>query len=233
VKQISERKYNKDILELDPEFAKRVLNSCNKIIKWNPEMIQLNNLINDRAITKAMERKDSFDPKEFQKELDSIASTIENEKNKFTQCLMKIVFYSYQCMPLRLELAETIISFDLNQNVSSGNWYIYPHKKFVFNNYKTSEKYGQVEYPIKHKLHSAIIEFLRIRGDKKRNNTPLLVNTKGAQFTRHYLNVMHQTWFTKKFTTLNRKLYAKNNNEISKNSRELKHSIGTHLIYYK
>ena len=61
-------------------------------------------------------------------------------------------------------------------------------KKFIFNQYKTSKKYGRFDLPVKKELLSALKKYLKHRDNKllldDRNDKPFLIRHDGKQLDK-------------------------------------------------
>jgi integrase len=82
------------------------------------------------------------------------------------------------------QLMNVVNSFDGSTMDNEHNYLDLAKKRFIFNNYKTSKKYGRFDLPIPKNLMTALNKYLKHRETKfpadDNNNKPLLVKADGS-----------------------------------------------------
>ena len=151
------------------------------------------------------------------KELIAIAKKMI-KKNPGSQDALIAALYSYQ-PPTRLDFYSMEIVGPKDELDSGKNYLVVQSsrtKRFVFNDYKSANKYNTITIPVNKKLNTVINKFLKLNPGRKY----LLQNKSGLPITRNNLGKKLPVIFkdTGKHVTLNiiRHVYISENIDIQK-----------------
>lgn len=163
------------------------------------------------------------------------------KKNPGSQDALIAALYSYQ-PPTRLDFYSMEIVGPKDELDSGKNYLVIQSqrtKRFVFNDYKSANKYNTITIPVNKKLNTVINKFLKLNPDRKY----LLENKSGLPITRNNLGKKLPVIFkdTGKHVTLNiiRHVYISENIDIPKCKENkdlakcMMHGQGIQLEYAK
>tara|TARA_R110001632_G_scaffold19595_5_gene59143 strand:+ start:477 stop:1349 length:873 start_codon:yes stop_codon:yes gene_type:complete len=158
-----------------------------------------------------------------------------------SQNTMIASLYSMQ-EPVRLDFYDMEIVTPKQERSDDKNYLIITNrskKTFIFNDFKTSRKYGTVAIPVNKELNTVINKFLKLNPDRKyllqgKDGKPLSRNNLGKMITKIFAS-------TGKQVSLNiiRHVYVSENVDVEaiKKSKEIAknmmHDTGTQLEYAK
>ena len=163
------------------------------------------------------------------------------KKNPGSQDALIAALYSYQ-PPTRLDFYSMEIVGPKDEILNDKNYLVIQSqrtKRFVFNDYKSANKYNTITIPVNKKLNTVINKFLKLNPGRKY----LLQNKSGLPLTRNNLGKKLPVIFkdTGKHVTLNiiRHVYISENIDIPKCKENkdlakcMMHGQGIQLEYAK
>lgn len=239
------------ILNLYPEYSKLM-------IKYG---LQLKNLVKNIEKEDINEKSEAQDKNwltydkvlEKYNELESEVNTFKNKKNinqfQYYALLKYVVLSFYVEQPPRRNsdyFLMNIIYDDNNKNLSKDkNYYVYSTKEFIFNNYKTSKKYGSIKQKIDKKQEEILDIYIKfhplIKGKlKKKDNIPLLVTFDSKPFntSNQITRILNSIFGLKIGSSMLRHIFlsSKYGNELKEMKQDailMGHDLNTQKDYIK
>ena len=169
-----------------------------------------------------------------EEELEKNIKILENIEDKLIYAL-----YTY-IPPRRLEYSNMILKTEYLNLDKNNNYIIIENNipiKFIFNNYKTNNVFGEQIYDIEEKIKELIIKHIFVN---KKITGDYLFNYKSNNFGKKITNIFKKIynanisvrWLRMSYTSYIRK-FNLTNNELKKISEKMAHSIETNSRYNK
>ena len=223
------------VLGLDPKLVKTHKIYYDKMMSINKELKEFEK----SGVKTDTQEKNWINEEELQKKEDSLK---EKSKESYNDLLNYLVLSLYTKLPPRRNEYRNVLIVKNSKGISNDNNYLDLNaKQFIFNQFKTVKKEGQVKIDIPDNLMSIIQEYIKLRKLKPKDfPAPFLVDASGKVLNEinSITRILNKIFNKKIGSSMLRHLYLSNKygkvkEEMKSDSEQMSHSTSTQADYIK